>query len=916
MTVSPENIPESANEVARFAARYGFPLDPFQLRAIRALEAGRSVLVAAPTGAGKTVVGEFACHYALATGGKCFYTTPIKALSNQKFRDLVDRHGEAKVGLLTGDRSINGDAPLVVMTTEVLRNMIYEGSTTLRGLRYVVLDEVHYLADRARGAVWEEVIIQLLASVQIVALSATVSNAEEFGEWLRRVRQDGPARESRTRGSSVEVIIEERRPVPLRHYYYVGDTVFPMFVSTRKGKSGREQRERAAQGLAGIPNPKVLMLERQAGQRNRLTRGGRRLESNVRLRYPPRPVVVHELAERGWLPAIVFVFSRSGCEGVVDQLILAGIRLTNRRERERIRDMVEESVAGIPEEDLRVLGYPRFLDALVHGIAPHHAGLVPAFKETVERAFQAGLLKVVVATETLALGINMPAKSVVIERLEKWDGERHVLLSAGEYTQLTGRAGRRGIDPVGQALVLYQRDIDFRTVAGLVGTRTYPLTSSFTPSYNMVVNLLRRHDLAHAESLLTHSFAQFQADRSVAGTTRRLAEFEEGMAGYGRHLHCDRGDWSEYWKLRRELTELQRRERREVRAEGDAAIRERLTRLVPGEVMWWPNAPRRGLGAVAGVAITERGTPLARVITEDRRLSRFGPRDLGEPPVRVGAIELPARGTPRQPAYRAEVATKLRGFPDPDLPRDEPLTSAEESQTVRALRAKVEAHPSHPCPERDEHERWQSRYDELAEESERLRAQISRRTGSLVRQLHRLIDVLQELRYLDTTPAPTRDGLLLAGIYADVDLIVAECLRQGVFDGLEAAELAGLCALFVYEARSEETTVPPEMPSRPLEQSVRTAVDVAATVRTREEAAGLRPLRELDPGFVEAAWLWAGGADLDTSLGTLELTGGDFVRTMKQVADLAGQIRDIAPPRVASAARLTVDRLRRGVVEA
>ncbi|MDQ3931902.1 MAG: RNA helicase, partial [Actinomycetota bacterium] len=782
---------------------------------------------------------------------------------------------------------------------------IYESSSTLDGLGYVVLDEVHYLADRARGAVWEEVIIQLPASVQLAALSATVSNAEEFGEWLAQVRQDG-----------CDVIIEERRPVPLRHYYYVGDTVFPMFVSTRKGKSGREHRERAAQALAGIPNPKVLMLERQAGQRNRLTRGGRRLESSVRLRYPPRPVVVNELAGRGWLPAIVFVFSRNGCEAAVDQLVLAGVRLTNRRERERIRAMVEESVAGIAEADLRVLGYARFLDVLEHGIAPHHAGLVPAFKETVERAFQAGLLKVVVATETLALGINMPAKSVVIERLEKWDGERHVLLTPGEYTQLTGRAGRRGIDPVGHATVLYQRDIDFRSVAGLVGTRTYPLTSSFAPSYNMVVNLLRRHDLVRAELLLTHSFAQFQADRSVAGTTRRLVELEEGLSGYARHLHCDRGDWSVYWRLRRQLADLERRERREVRADHEAAIRDCLTRLVPGEVVWWQNAPRRGLGTVVSISITERGTPLARVITEDRRLTRLGPRDLDEPPIRVGVIELPAHRTPRQPAYRAEVAAKLRDIPQPPLLGDRPSAPVEESEAVRSLRARVDAHPSHACPERDEHERWQSRYDELAEEAERLQGQVSRRTGSLVRQLHRLIEVLQELRYLDDTPAPTREGLLLAGIYADVDLVVAECLRHGVFEGLDAAELAGLCALCVYEPRSEGAVVPNQMPTGPPDQAVRAALDVAESVRVREETAGLRTLRPLDPGFVAAAWRWAEGADLDTSMGTLELTGGDFVRTMKQVADLAGQIRDTAPRRIAAAARQAVDMLRRGVVEA
>jgi ATP-dependent RNA helicase HelY len=260
--------------VDRFVAQLGFPLDPFQQRAIDALVRGRSVLVAAPTGAGKTVVGEFACHDAVARGGKAFYTTPIKALSNQKYRDLLTRYRPDQVGLLTGDRSINGDAPVVVMTTEVLRNMIYEASRTLNGLRHVVLDEVHYLADRSRGAVWEEVIVQLPASVQIASLSATVSNAEEFGAWLDQVRSAaGPGRS----GEGCELVLEESRPVPLRHHYFVNDRIYDTFRAGRKGGASREHRERASQALAGVPNPDVVMLERRARQRNRVSNraGGR-----------------------------------------------------------------------------------------------------------------------------------------------------------------------------------------------------------------------------------------------------------------------------------------------------------------------------------------------------------------------------------------------------------------------------------------------------------------------------------------------------------------------------------------------------------------------------------------------------------------------------------------------------------------
>jgi ATP-dependent RNA helicase HelY len=896
--------------VADFLTTLGFRPDPFQLRSIVALREGRSVLVAAPTGAGKTVVGEFACHDALARGGKAFYTTPIKALSNQKFRDLVGRYGEARVGLLTGDRSINGDAPVVVMTTEVLRNMIYEASPTLRGLRHVVLDEVHYLADRARGAVWEEVIIQLPASVQLAALSATVSNAEDFGRWLDEVR------------SGCEVIIEEERPVPLRHHYFVNDRVYDTFRAGRKGGASREHRERAAQALAGVPNPDVVMLERRARQRNRVTGKGRRMAPDVRLRWPSRPHVVEELAARRWLPAIVFVFSRQGCESAVEQLLLAGVRLTSAAERTEIAAIVDTMLADLPEPDLAVLGFERWRSGLLDGIAAHHAGMVPAFKECVEVLFQRGLLKVVVATETLALGINMPARTVVIERLEKWNGESHVLLTPGEYTQLTGRAGRRGIDRVGHAVVLYQRDLDFAAVAGLVGTRAYPLHSSFAPSYNMAVNLLRRHDLAQAEELLGASFAQYEADATVERKVHRLTELREGVEGYARHLTCELGDWGGYWAIRRELS---RREKAEARARRDAArdrVREGIAGLAPGDVLHLPWAGRRGLVAVVGVHLTRKGTPIAEVVTDDRALTKVGPRELDGPPVPMDRVRLPKRGNPRQKDFRREVAIALRAIEPPWV---DPLGDggvAEEapdrgpSEAVEQLRAELRAHPCHGCPDRAEHERWQHRADELLDETDRLHASIEHATGSLVRQLHRILEVLRDLGYLDEEPSPTEEGLRLAGIYSENDLLVAEALRRGLLDDLDAAELAGVAALFLYEPRGGEPTEDAVLPTVGLEDAAEAILDLADELRSRERTAGLRQLGELDPGFVAPAWRWASGADLDEALGTLDLTGGDFVRNTKQVADLLGQLRTVAAPGVAAAAHEGIDALRRGIVEA
>ncbi len=792
---------EDDQALRRFAETLPFDLDAFQREAIEHLLAGRDVLVAAPTGAGKTVVGEFACAHALDGRGSTFYTTPIKALSNQKYRDLCERHGEDRVGLLTGDRSINGRAPIVVMTTEILRNMIYENDAVLERLRYVVLDEVHYLADRERGAVWEEVIIQLPRHVRVAALSATVSNAEEFGAWLALVRGD------------CALVLEERRPVPLQHHYFVNDRLYDTFRTSRSGSTAG-QRAAASQARGGVPNPEVMMLEQRA-RRRIVDRRGRRVRDGVRLRWPSREEVAAELARRGWLPAIVFVFSRQGCDDAVAQLRQAGVSLTSEEERVRIAEIIDERLWELPPEDLEVLGLSRWRRSLLDGVAAHHAGLVPLFKEIVEALFQQGLLKMVFATETLALGINMPARSVVIERLEKYDGEGHVLLTPGQYTQLTGRAGRRGIDSIGHAVVLHQRSVDFRQVASLVGTRSYPLHSSFRPSYNMVVNLLRSGDVERAERILRASFAQFETDADVARDARRLEELES-QAGDGAEsavISCDRGDWESYWTVRRDLTEHER-------------------------------AASRGGKQRGGRAATDRSR-------------------------------------------------------------------------IEGLRREMSAHPCHTCPERHDHEAHQRARDHAFGDIDRLRRSVEQRSGSLVRRFHLLAEVLRRRGYLGPeSDAITPRGRMLAGIYADVDLLVAELLAAGMLEGRSTEELCGIAALLVYEARREEVLQPDRLPTPGLDVAA-AAIDALATeLRVVEIEVGVPPLRELDAGFVAPIVRWSRGCTLEEAVGDLELSGGDFVRNVKQALDLLGQLRDVSegPQRESlEAARRSIQR---GIVDA
>jgi ATP-dependent RNA helicase HelY len=510
----------------KFSEGFDFPLDDFQIESLHCVEDGRGLLVAAPTGAGKTVVGEFAAFLALEKGKKCFYTTPIKALSNQKFAEFVAKFGENNVGLLTGDTNINSEAPILVMTTEVLRNMLYAGSSTLTNLQSVVMDEVHYLADKFRGAVWEEVLIHLMESVQVISLSATVSNAEEFGEWLGTVR------------GGTDVIVSEIRPIPLYQHVLIGNRLIDLFKEP------------------GKINPELLALERESMRKVKMPRHRRERfeESENKL---SRPEVIETLDRQGLLPAITFIFSRAACDAAVKQCVFSGLRLTNTEERKEILETAARLNANLAQEDLDILGYDEWLDALERGIAAHHAGLLPSFKETVEDLFKRGLVKAVFATETLALGINMPAKTVILEKLTK-NGEAHVPITPGEYTQLTGRAGRRGIDIEGNAIVQWSPTIDSAMVAGLASTRTYPLRSSFTPTYNMAINLIHRFGRERARGSLESSFAQFQADRAVVGLVRQIKKNEVAIGELMADVNCHLGDFSEYARMRSDIKEIER----------------------------------------------------------------------------------------------------------------------------------------------------------------------------------------------------------------------------------------------------------------------------------------------------------------------------------------------------------------------
>ncbi|MFT3854679.1 MAG: DEAD/DEAH box helicase [Ilumatobacteraceae bacterium] len=865
----------TANDRAALVEHFEFPLDTFQLRALDALDGGSSVLVAAPTGSGKTVVAEYATCAAVARGKRAFYTAPIKALSNQKYHDLAVRLGPNRVGLLTGDNSINGDAPVVVMTTEVLRNMIYARSPALADLAVVVLDEVHFLQDAYRGPVWEEVIIHLPVDVRLVCLSATVSNAEELAEWITTVRGHTAA------------IVEERRPVRLDNLYLIGDKT-------------HDRLHLLPTLIHGRPNSEAARLDAEAARQGR-GRGGSRHWSRRRLFTPSRAEVLDLLEQHRMLPAIYFIFSRNQCDEAARAATAAGARLTTGEERDRIREIVDARLGAIDPADLAVLGYGQFLAQLEAGVAAHHAGMVPPFKEVVEACFVEGLVKAVFATETLAVGINMPAKTVVVEKLSKFTGDHHKFLTPGEYTQLTGRAGRRGLDELGYAVVLWSPFVPFDQVAALAGSRSFHLGSAFRPTYNMAANLVRSYTSETAHHLLNLSFAQYQADRDVVKLEARLERRQARLADLLARSRSPYGDIDEYRRLRTE----RERSQSSARIGRDDPVSLALMKLRPGDVI--SARVGRSVRRVAVLASAHRkGGMRVTGLTTRRERVHLTAADFDAPPRAIGHIEMPEVYAPNRQDFQRVVATRLEQATIAPRPR----------RSANPVDLPLVTHPVTEDPDLDERLRLAAHAERVRGEVEELRRRVRGRGQSVARDFDRVLRVLASWGYVDGWQL-TDAGRILARTFHECDLLIVEALRQGLLDDLEPAQLAGLVSVFVYEHRSPEPPPAPWFPSPRARRRWQQIAALSDELLEVEEEAGLAEHRPPDPTFVAIAFAWAAGEGFAEVVEAEELSGGDFVRTTKQLIDLLRQLALVAPVRATrQSAEAAADALFRGVVAA
>lgn len=849
----------------RRLARYGFVPDPFQERAFDALDAGESVLVAAPTGSGKTVIAEYGLEMAVETGQRGFYTAPIKALSNQKYHDLCAHYGTDRVGLLTGDNALNVDAPLLVMTTEVLRNMIYARSRSLERLGVVVLDEVHFLQDEYRGPVWEEVIIHLDPEVRLVALSATVSNAEEIADWLSTVR--GPTR----------AVVEGKRPVELHNMYAYGDksTDEIILVDTL---------------VDGAANPKVLRLEDgERGSQRR--RGGQRARSRM---FPPsRLDIVDVLRDNDLLPAIYFIFSRNQCDESAAACYKAGVRLTSEAERSEIRDIVDTRVAGLSDDDLAALGFTAFAAQVESGIAAHHAGMVPTFKEIVEALFVRGLVKVVFATETLAVGINMPARAVVIDKMSKFTGEHHQILKASEYTQLTGRAGRRGIDTLGHAIVVWNPYVSFEQVAAVANSRTFRLSSAFRTTYNMAVNLVRTHSPEETRHLLNLSLAQYQASKGVVEVQARITRRQKERDRLRTQAHSSFGDIDEYRRMF--VKDPGERDRTEIEMS--------LMALRAGDVAWFDDH----VGLVLSTSVRAKGVKV-KVLFANRALRGLTADELVHA-VRT-ATHLPIDGAAvtghkgqiidqADPRVLRELAHRL-GRLKIDKPKGPPAA----------------ARASHPCandPELKFKLNAAKSADRIDREITQMVGRVDKAAEVVSQRFDDVVSLLERWEYVRNWRLTDR-GSLLSRVFHESDLLVAEAIASKLLDGLDPTSLAALCSTFVYEYRSPDPAPDPDFPSTQLRSRFRQIQQLSIRLQRDEASTGLPQHRSPDAGYVATVARWAGGAELADLLDD-DTTPGDFVRTMKQLIDLLRQIAQHAPDEVTRAtADTAVHRVLRGVV--
>ncbi|TAF05766.1 MAG: RNA helicase [Nostocales cyanobacterium] len=858
------NYPAPSSEI-NLGSIFPFELDQFQLDAIASLNAGRSVVVCAPTGSGKTLIGEYAIYRALARGKRVFYTTPLKALSNQKLRDFREKFGFDQVGLLTGDASINRDAPILVMTTEIFRNMLYgtpigQIGISLTDVEAVVLDECHYMNDRQRGTVWEESIIYCPREVQLVALSATVDNSDQLTDWLNRVH--GPT----------DLIYSDFRPVPLEFHFCNPKGLFPLLNDSntkinprliKRGKKGPGER-----GKAGRPEAPGIIY------------------------------TISQLEQRDMLPAIFFIFSRRGCDKAVGEV--GDLWLVNNEESQILRRQIDDFLARNPEA-----GRSGQIAPLYRGVAAHHAGILPAWKVLVEELFQQGLIKVVFATETLAAGINMPARTTVISTLSKRTDNGHRLLKASEFLQMSGRAGRRGMDLQGYVVTLQTPFEGAKEAAYLATSPADPLVSQFTPSYGMVLNLLQTHTIEQARELIERSFGQYMATLYLKPEYDEIADIKAELAKIQTELAAvDENELALYEKLRQRL-KVERHIFKTLQEQAREDRQEQLSMMldfaVTGTLLSLKDKNMTATLPLTAVLVG-KAPEVGQIsyfvcLGQDNRWYVATSADVVDLYAEMPRVEVPDHilppselGFKRGQSVRGnqETAAIAQSIPDPSEFMYMPPEVATQLSRVNAVQSQLENHPLHQSGNIAKIFKDRARCVELEAELEGLEEQVEEQSHQHWEEFLNLIQILQQFGGLDEL-APTQLGQMAAAIRGENELWLGLAIASGELDNLDPHHLAAAAAALVTETPRPDSKVHFDLSNEVADAlaKLRGIRRQLFQIQRRQNVA--MPIW-LEFELIAIVEQWALGMEWVELCANTTLDEGDVVRLLRRTLDLLSQI--------------------------
>lgn len=820
-----------------FKARYPFALDPFQLDAVRAIQDGKSVIVSAPTGSGKTLVAEFAIHATLARRRRIAYTTPLKALSNQKYADFCRQFGSEHVGILTGDVKVNARASVVVMTTEILRNMFYTGGVD--GLAFVVLDECHYMGDEGRGTVWEEIIVNAPTDVALVGLSATVKNIAEIADWISLVHRP------------VVPITHPHRSVPLQ--YLVADL------------SGE------IHAYDAVRNGTVRLLgqEREGGYSDKGRWYTRRVVDPT--------VMLDELETRGWLPAIYFIFSRAGCERAMETVLAEGKPLLTGSQRHQVDEAIREAVSDTPAVAESPLNQTVF-QGLGMGVGLHHAGVLPSVKRLIELLFERGLCKVVFATETMSLGIHMPAKSVVLQSLTKRTDRGFRSLTHNELTQMAGRAGRRGIDPEGKCVMALDVRDGLEDMVRVVDGPPEPVLSQFKLGYGSVALLLATgQDMATIRRTVESSFGQYQNLKKIRGLEAEVTSLETALAD-GRSFEAPCGDFPRIGRYRAARAQVE--QQRMARGKGGRGARS-AAEAEPGRLALVRRKSGASLGLICGLD-RRRHRVLVTVL-----LPHGVTVQMKEGNIKKIFWQTPLLHLPRDWERRTKsLSEQLERLSVPELV---------ERERSRGPEGELAAIECHRCP-------WgsQSRCDQSWKGLEALDGRLAQKREMLDvfknaywQEFCRVVAVLERFGAVQDGKLLAK-GQLIAGFRHDNELLVAEMVDRGILEDTTLAEAAALCSCLIEESRSGDSTVARLfLKKRPkLKRKLQELESVAHAVLDVQRHHHLPMPAGVSTGFMPSVFRWASGEDdwsdiVEESFGGHE---GDLIRALRRLIDLLRQL--------------------------